>query len=168
MHFPRSATTRKRRPGEGDDLYHFLSDEQFDLAIVENRFIEWATVHSMARYGTLIEEVLPFLNQGKVVVREVDVQGFDSIRSHPLFSDGQKRRLLSIFILPENHEQLLTHITSRSPLAQEELTERLKSAEREIVYAERCDARVINREGQIDRAVADVEYIIAQYCGHQG
>ena len=35
LHFPRSATTRARRPHEGDDLYHFVTDVQFDAFIQE-------------------------------------------------------------------------------------------------------------------------------------
>ena len=79
--FPKSATTRERRKGEGDELYQFVSDADFDTLVAEGKVLEWAVVHGGARYGTLVEEILPPIQSGKTVVREVDVQGFDSIRS---------------------------------------------------------------------------------------
>ena len=85
LHFPRSATTRPKREGEGDDLYHFVSEEEFDRLIEENKVLEWAVVHGGARYGTLVDEIIPSVEEGKVVVREVDVQGFDSVRNHQFF-----------------------------------------------------------------------------------
>src|SRR5687767_3776733 len=61
LQFPRSATTRDRRPKEKDDLYHFVSDAEFDLLIRDDKLIEWATVHGGARYGTLVDEIIPFI-----------------------------------------------------------------------------------------------------------
>lgn len=161
LHFPRSATTRARRSGEGDDLYHFFSDTDFDSALREGKFLEWADVHAGARYGTLLDEIVPYIQRGKTVVREVDVQGFDSIRRHPLFSGNDPEyRLESIFLLPENTEQLVAHIQKRAPMEQEELTRRLKSMEKEMTYAPLCSAQVTSREGHLEDAIAEVEQII--------
>src|SRR3989344_4577103 len=119
LHFPRSATTRPRREGEGNDLYHFVSEEEFDRLGEEGKVLESAVVHGGARYGTLIDEIVPFIEQGKIVVREVDVQGFDSIRSHKLFRREKAPFLLhTIFILPENKDQLIHHITKRAPMSE--------------------------------------------------
>src|SRR3989338_3507170 len=71
LHFPRSATTRPRRDGEGNELYRFVSDEEFDQLIADNQFLEWAIVHGGERYGTLTEEIIPAIEEGKIVVREV-------------------------------------------------------------------------------------------------
>lgn len=160
-HFPRSATTRERRAGEGDDLYRFVSDEEFDRLIEADAVLEWAAVHSGARYGTLAEEIVPYLEEGKTVVREVDVQGFDSIRTHKLFrGDHAAYHLRTIFILPENKAQLIQHITKRAPMTQEELNHRMASMERELTYAELCDHTVINAEGKLAEAIANVERFI--------
>src|SRR3989344_5394072 len=160
-HFPRSATTRPRREGEGDDLYRFVSDAEFDALIAEDEVLEWAVVHGGARYGTLLEEIIPFIEEGKIVMREVDVQGFDSIRTHQLFrGEGAPYTLESIFILPENKAQLLEHITKRAPMNQEELNRRMASMEMELTYAELCDARVVNAEGKLKEAIAGVERVV--------
>lgn len=160
-HFPRSATTRERRKGEGDDLYRFVSEEKFDQLIEEDAVLEWAAVHSGARYGTLAEEIVPYLQEGKIVVREVDVQGFDSIRTHQLFrGESALYKLQSIFILPENKEQLIGHITKRAPMNQAELNHRMASMEKELTYANLCDHTVMNAEGKLKEAITEVERII--------
>lgn len=159
--FPRSATTRPRRKGEGDDLYRFLSDAEFDALVAADNVLEWAVVHEGARYGTLVEEIIPAIEQGKIVVREVDVQGFHSIRQHALFSGEQAPyRLQSIFILPENREQLIARIRARAPISEEELQRRIASMDREIADARLCSAQVVNREGRLEETIGKCEAVI--------
>lgn len=158
LHFPRSATTRKRRPREGDDLYRFVTEEEFDRLKTAGKLLEWASVHNAGRYGTLSDEIIPAIEKGMIVVREVDVQGFESIRSHPLFAGGKPRyRLQSIFILPESKAQLIHRITRRAPISEEELRSRLQSMERELRRADACSAQVRNREGALEETVHEVE-----------
>lgn len=162
LHFPRSATTRPRRSGEGDDLYRFVSDKEFDDLLHKRHILEWAVVHGGARYGTLLDEIIPYIDRGITVIREVDVQGFESIRTHLLFT-GQYARypLKTIFILPENKEQLLEHITKRAPIEKEELDRRIASMEKELSFAKDCTVQVINREGKLEETLKEVENIIA-------
>lgn len=156
--FPRSATTRERRKGEGTDLYHFVTDEEFSKLEAEKKLLESAVVHGGARYGTLISEIIPAIEAGKTVVREVDVQGFDSIRSHPLFIGNPPTHVLqSIFILPESKEQLIGHIRKRAPIAGDELKRRIESMEHELTYADLCNVQVRNTEGELEETLAEVE-----------
>lgn len=159
--FPRSATTRPRRPGEGEDLYRFVTDATFDALIAQGKVLEWAVVHGGPRYGTLEEEIIPAIQAGRVVVREVDIQGFHSIRAHPLFAgSAHPYRLQSVFILPENREQLIERIRKRAPIGEEELRHRIASMDRELEDAALCDARVVNREGGLLETMAEVEKVI--------
>lgn len=161
LHFPRSATTRARRSKEGNDLYRFVSDMEFDELLREERILEWAVVHGGARYGTLVDEIIPQIDAGKTVVREVDVQGFESIRKHPLFSGKKSAYVLqSIFILPESKEQLIKHITKRAPIAEEELKRRVASMEKELGYAKLCTASVVNAEGKLEETLEKVEALV--------
>jgi len=160
-HFPRSATTREKRQGEGDDLYHFLSEDEFDALIEDGKVLEWAVVHGGARYGTLADEIIPHIEDGETVIREVDVQGFDSISNHKFFrGDDSQYQLQSIFILPESKEQLLEQIAARAPMGEEELTRRLASMEKEFTYADLCDEQISNIEGKLDTTIAEVEGVI--------
>lgn len=159
--FPRSATTRARRPGEGDELYHFVSEQEFDAWLGDDKFLETAQVHRGARYGTLLSEIIPFIEQGKTVVREVDVQGFKSIRANPLFvGDKAQYRLQTIFILPENETQLIEHITKRAPIDKEELARRVASMQMELQTAQQTDVQIVNREGKLKQTIAEVEKAI--------
>ena len=178
-HFPRSATTRAQRSGEGEDLYRFVTDEEFDHLLSDGQILEWAVVHggplgsdesvrAGARYGTLLQEIVPLIENGKIVIREVDVQGFDSIRTHELFcGDDAPYLLQSIFILPESKTQLIEHITKRAPMEREELDRRLESTEQELTYANLCDVQIINAEGRIADAVSAVEKAITALPGAQ-
>jgi len=161
FHFPRSATTRARREGEGKELYHFLTDTEFDELLSENKVLEWATVHGGARYATIVSEIIPYIEQDKTVVREVDVQGFDSISHHPLFAgDHPQYTLQSIFIVPENTEQLIRRIQNRAPISDDELQRRVESMDKELDYANDCTHKVSNREGRLDETIGEVEGLI--------
>ena len=162
--FPRSATTRERREKEGDDLYHFVSDDDFSSWLAEEKFLEWAQVHKSARYGTLLSEIIPAIEQGKVVVREVDVQGFESLKNHALFQPRGPYRLQTIFILPENEEQLIAHIEKRAPMAKEELERRRESMRKELGLAEKTDQQIVNAEGHLSEAISAVEAAILLSC----
>ena len=161
LHFPKSATTRPQRTKEGADLYHFLNDKEFDALLEQEKILEHAVVHGGARYGTLVDEIIPYIEKGKTVIREVDVQGFESIKHHTLFSgDEPQYHLESIFILPESKEQLIAHITKRAPISKDELDRRIKSMEHELNFAPLCDAQVKNEEGKREETIRAVESLI--------
>lgn len=161
--FPRSATTRTQRKGEGDELYHFVSEEEFSQWMKEGKFLEWAQVHQGGRYGTLLSEILPPIEQGRTVVREVDVQGFESIRQHALFQAGGAYTLRTIFILPESEAQLLAHIQRRAPMEDKELQNRIESMRRELAVAGQTDTRIRNVEGKLKQTITEVEKTIDQH-----
>lgn len=161
LHFPKSATTRSRREGEGDEIYHFVSESEMDTLIASNKVLEWATVHGGARYATLIDEILPPIEQGKTVVREVDVQGFDSIHDDKRFQgESAQYKLQTIFLLPESKEQLLAHIEKRAPMTKEELAKRMESMEKELSYAAKCDEKIVNPEGKLEETFGKIEQLI--------
>ncbi len=158
--FPRSATTRERRPGEGDELYHFVSENDFTKWLDEGKFLEWAQVHKGARYGTLLNEIVPHIEHGKTVVREVDAQGFQSISRDPLFGPGGKYKLQTIFILPESAEQLIDQIQKRAPMPKEELDRRLASMKEELKIAEKTHVQITNPHGKLEDTIAAVRAAI--------
>lgn len=159
FHYPRSAVTRARRQGEGDENYHFVTNEEFDALLAGHKVLEWAIVHGHDRYATIESEIIPYIEQGKIVVREVDVQGFVTIMNSHTFHDG-KHHVQSIFILPESKEQIIAHIRKRAPISDDELQRRIHSMDKELAYADHCHARVLNREGKLDETVKEVERLI--------
>lgn len=159
FHYPRSATTRARRPGEGDEMYHFVTNEEFDALLADGKVLEWAIVHGHDRYATILEEIVPQIDAGNIVLREVDVQGFVSIQNSQIFRD-KTHPLQSIFILPQSVGQLVTHIEKRAGTTHDDLQRRIHSVEKELAYADHCDARVLNLEGKLKDTVKEVERLI--------
>lgn len=161
FHFPRSATTRTKREGEGNDLYHFVSEEEFSRMESEGKFLETAVVHGVGHYGTMVDEIIPMIEQGKTVIREVDVQGFHAISGNPLFAGKDSTYTLqSIFILPENTEQLIRRIQKRAPITEDELARRIASMDKELAFADGCTHKVVNKDGHLEETLAEVEGLI--------
>jgi guanylate kinase len=154
--YPISYTTRKIREGEKlDDVYHFIAREEFEKMIEENDFLEYAIVHSNEYYGTPKKDIVEPLMQGKTVVREVDIQGFNSIKEII-----PKEHLISIFMKVSDLEDLKQRILRRGEMSEEELQRRMDSAMKEMAKADQCDYQVENRWGEIRECVEKVEQII--------
>lgn len=154
--YPISHTTRQIRPGEKEgDVYHFISVERFKQGIEQEEFLEWAQVHGKDYYGTLKKPIMDALEHGNIVIREVDVQGFHSIRKVI-----PPENLVTIFLKAENLEKLLQRIARRGKLPEEELQRRMQSAEKEMKDADLFDYQVWSLEDKIPQCVDEVKKII--------
>ncbi|MFA6918143.1 MAG: guanylate kinase [Candidatus Gracilibacteria bacterium] len=154
--YPISYTTRKIREGEKpDDVYHFIAREEFEKMIKEDDFLEYAIVHSNEYYGTSKKDIMEALKAGKTVIREVDMQGFNSIKNII-----PKEQLVSIFMKVSDLDDLKQRILRRGQMSDEELKRRMDSAIKEMAKASQCDYQVENRWGEIKQCVDYVEQII--------
>ena len=137
-----SATTRDPRPGEEDGVaYHFLTDEAFDQAIQEGRFLEWAHVAGH-RSGTLLSEVDKNLSQGHSLILEIDVQG--ALQVKEIYPDA-----VLVFIEPHSKEELERRLRGRGTEAEKDVQLRLGIAAQEMELASSYDARVINDDLEV-------------------
>lgn len=154
--YPISYTTRAAREGENDgEVYHFVTREKFERMIKDGDFLEYAIVHSNNYYGTAKREIIDALEGGAVVIREVDIQGFHSIRKII-----PKKNLVSIFMKVSDLNDLKGRILMRGPLSDEELKRRLDSAAKELSQAVDCDYQVRNEWGKVKECVGAVDKII--------
>lgn len=154
--YPISYTTREPRDGEEDgQVYHFVSKQKFKDMIEAGDFLEYAVVHSDNYYGTYKDDIMIPLKNGAVVVREVDIQGYFSIKKLI-----PSENLVSIFMKVSDLDDLTNRILRRGEISDEELKRRLESAKKEIAQGEDCDYQVENAWGKINECVADVEKII--------
>lgn len=162
--FPISHTTREIRPGEKEgDVYHFISEKEFREGIEKGEFLEYAQVHKKDYYGTLKKPVMDALEAGRIVVREVDVQGFHSItRVIP------KENLVTIFIKAESLEKLKERIAKRGKLPAEEIERRMESARLELAEAGKFDYEVWSLEDKIPECVEAVRKIIMDEIAKAG
>lgn len=154
--YPVSYTTREMRPGEVDgEVYNFISREKFEQGIKDDSFLEYAVVHSDNYYGTSKNDILEPLKGGAVVVREVDIQGFHSIKDLV-----PAENLVSIFMKVSDLEDLKGRILRRGPISDDELAKRLDSARKEIAQSDQCNYQVDNKWGEFNASLSQVEKII--------
>ncbi|RDU61153.1 guanylate kinase [Helicobacter marmotae] len=142
IYFSISTTTRKKREGEIEGVhYHFVSKEQFLEDIKNHIFLEWAEVHTNF-YGTSLKPVEQALNEDKIVLFDVDVQGHQSIKAH--FGDFAK----SVFITTPNKEILKNRLIARGSDDLEMIEYRLQKAYSEMQHLEHFDYLLINDDIQ--------------------
>lgn len=154
--FPVSCTTRSKRPHERDgEVYYFISREEFEERIEHGEFLEYAKVHRDNYYGTLKEPIMKALEEGKTVIREVDVQGLRSIQSLV-----DKEHLVSIFLTVPDWETLQRRIQKRNETSVEEMERRYASYLTEMTWQHECTHVVESIEGQTGPLIEQVEKII--------
>lgn len=141
-YFSISTTTRNPRVGEEDGVdYLFTSKEEFQKDIDEGMFLEWAEVHGNF-YGTSLRPINEALNQGKLVIFDIDVQGFEQVI--------QKMRDITttVFITTPSLEELKNRLYGRGTDESDVIEKRLENAKKEIEYIEQYDYLVINDDLQ--------------------
>jgi guanylate kinase len=144
-HFPQvwistSMTTRPPRPGEVDGVhYRFVDDATFDAMVESGGFLEWAVVHSGARYGTPAQPVQEALAAGRPALLEIDVQGARQVRR--VLPDA-----FFVFLAPPSWEELVRRLVARGTEDDAERARRLVTAEQEIAAETEFDVTVVNRE----------------------
>jgi len=154
--FPASYTTRSPRPNEEEgDVYHFLSKEEFKEKIKNNKLLEWAIVHQDNYYGTSKKDILDALAEGKTVVREVDIQGVESIKEII-----PEENLVTVFITTDTWEELKERIIGRAPMSEEELAQRKESYIIEKQYSDKCNYVIHSITGKIQQALDDMDQIL--------
>ena len=155
--YPISVTTRDPRPGEKDGVvYHFVTRKKFEEMIKDKDLLEYAIVHNKEYYGTLKKPIIKALEKGKIVIREVDMQGCESI-----LKVFPKENLVSIFLTVPNKQDLIDRILKRGKLPEEEIKRRMQSAEKEFAKGGKiCDYQVPSLTGKVDECVKEVEEII--------
>ena len=158
MKYVTTMTTRHRRENEKDDVdYHFVSFEKFQDMIKNNELLEWASVYGNW-YGVPKGDVKQALDQGQDVMVKVDIQGVANIKK-------LLPQAISIFLMSPSAEELTTRLKQRRTESAFDLSLRLKKAEEEMKQLPKFDYVVVNRWGEIDRAVSDIKAIItAEKC----
>jgi guanylate kinase len=158
LHISVSATTRPRRAGEKDGVdYYFVSSERFQEMIDGNQLLEWAIVYGN-RYGIPREPVRQALQNGKDVIVKIDVQGAATIKKI-------LPQAVFIFLVTPYMEELKKRLRKRRTETSAALELRLKTAAEELQKLPMFDYVVVNRPGEIDRAVAEIVAIItAEKC----
>ena len=157
-HFVVTATTRTQRQGEQDGVnYIFLETGAFLKMKERDELLECAQVYGNW-YGVPRNQVRQGLRNGKDVFLKVDVQGADTVRE-------LAPEALFIFMIPSSLDDLRSRLTLRMTEKPSEMELRISIAESELSRVGEYDYRVVNREGQLEQAVAEIDAIItAEKC----
>jgi guanylate kinase len=159
MGFSVSATTRPSRGLERDGVdYHFLTLEEFKKRVDDGAFVEWEEVYPGKCYGTLRSELERMWSLGETALFDVDVEGGVNLR------EALGDQALSVFIQPPSLEVLRARLTRRGTDSAEVIEERLKKAERELEYASRFDAVLVNDD--LELACAQAIQLVREFIGY--
>ena len=153
-----TVTTRPQRPAEKDGVdYHFTSVERFQEMVEREELLEWAEVYNN-RYGVPKEAVRRVLQRGQDTIVKVDVQGAATIKKI-------LPQAVFIFLVPLSIERLINRLKQRRTESSLDLALRTRIAKEEMKQLPLFDYVVINRQGKIEQAVADIKAIItAEKC----
>ena len=154
FHFVVTATTRPPREGEihGVD-YFFLLEEEFMGLMREGELLEHALVYGEYK-GIPKDQVRRALASGKDVVMRLDVQGAATVRR--VIPDA-----LLIFLIAGSEDELLSRLRERGTETPVDLQRRIATIREEVKRIPEFDYVVVNRDGQLDRAVEKIAAIIA-------
>ena len=139
-----SATTRDPRFNEEQGVdYFYYSNQEFDAAIEEDQFLEWAEFAGN-RYGTPRAAVEEALTKGINVLLEIEIAGAKQVRAH-------SSEAILVFLEPPSWEELVSRLEGRGTDSPERRAARLALAQEELAAASLFDTVIINT--QVDEVV---------------
>lgn len=153
-----TTTTREPRPKETNgNPYYFVSRDQFEQAIKENRFAEYSTNENGAYYGVTKEELERVAHCGRIGIWRIDWKGVISARK--LFPN-----ILAIFISAPI-EILESRLRKRDFEKDENyFKERIIYTEEWLKHTDIYDYTIENEEGKLDEAIQKTLSIIEAHA----
>lgn len=146
-----SDTTREIRNGETNNIdYNFISKEEFQKNIDNNKYLEYASVHNNY-YGTPIENIDKNLNNGIDVILEIDIEGARKVNE-------KRKDAIFIFIMPPSMEVLKERLINRKTENENQLITRFKNAYKEINEVSKYNYVIVN--DNLDEAFIKMNSII--------
>lgn len=154
-----SYTTRAPRSGEqhGRD-YFFISREEFEAGITQNRWAEWARVHGNL-YGTSAQWIDDTLTAGKDILLDIDVQGARQMLV-------RFPQAITIFIRPPSMAALEARLTGRGTDDAATRALRLANAKEEMAQQDFYRHVVVNDD--LERAIRELIDLMARYRSMPG
>ncbi len=146
-----SCTTRSPRPGEIDGVnYFFISKEEFQDCINDNKFLEWAEFAGNY-YGTKKKYINQCLADGKDIILEIETNGAMQVKK-------QMPEAVLIFICPPSYETLENRLRGRHTEDEATIQKRLEEVKKELKAAENFDYKIVNDD--LETAITTLENVI--------
>jgi len=162
-------TSRLPREGETEGISHnFFTNEQFKQRVNTGQYLEYIEVRPGEYKGTSKEAISAILT-GKNVIWQVDEYAMAHIKriikeNMPEMADCILEKTITVYIAPEDWDQLREQYFRRDPQASEEkfLIKLARDREMWWQYHDRYDYVVINKRGKINDTVATIEKLVAK------
>ena len=137
-YFSISTTTRAPRVGEVNGVdYFFVTKEEFEKDIENDNFLEYAKVHDNY-YGTSLTPINKAVQEGKLVIFDIDVQGHEIVRSK------LDSIVTSVFITTPSLKVLEERLNARNTDSSDIIEKRIKNAKGEVEFFQDYDYLIIN------------------------
>jgi len=150
-YFSISTTTRAPRVGEQDGVDYLFTDiASFEKDIENGNFLEYAKVHNNY-YGTSLKPIQKALDEGKLVIFDIDVQG------HELVRQKLDSVTTSVFITTPSLKILDARLNARGTDDQDVIEKRIANSKIEINSIDTYDYIIINND--LDNATKELEAV---------
>lgn len=137
-YFSISTTTRAPRVGEVNGVdYFFVTKEEFEKDIENDNFLEYAKVHDNY-YGTSLTPINKAVQEGKLVIFDIDVQGHEIVRKK------LDSIVTSVFITTPSLKVLEERLNARNTDSSDIIEKRIKNAKGEVEFFQDYDYLIIN------------------------
>jgi len=147
-----SHTTRKPRPNEVEGVdYFFVNHDEFKKKIFNKEFFEYAQIFDNY-YGTTRNSVNGLLKNNNNILFDIDWQGTQQL------SKFRELKLIKIFLLPPNKEELKNRLIQRNQDNIEIISKRLKTYDNDIHHWSDYDHVIIN--DNLENCFLQIEKII--------
>jgi len=147
-----SHTTRKPRPNEVEGVdYFFVNHDEFKKKISNKEFFEYAQIFDNY-YGTTRNSVNELLKNNNNILFDIDWQGTQQL------SKFRELKLIKIFLLPPNKEELKNRLIQRNQDNIEIISKRLKTYDNDIHHWSDYDHVIIN--DNLENCFLQIEKII--------
>jgi guanylate kinase len=150
-----SHTTRKPRTNEVHGVdYFFVSKNEFEKLVVQKSFYEYAKIFNNY-YGTSKKSVKNIIDKKNDILFDIDWQGTQQL------SNFKELKLIKIFILPPNKEELKKRLVQRNQDNRKIVDQRLKCYDVDILHWSDYDYVVLN--DNLENCFKQIENIILSY-----
>ncbi len=153
LEFSISVTTRRPRAGEVNGRhYHFIDRTRFDAMVRDGALLEHASVFGNF-YGTPRAPIEAAIAEGRDVILDLDWQGAQQLRR------GLSADMVSVFVLPPDHQSLEKRLRSRAQDSEEVVNARMVELAEETSHWSEYDYIIIN--DALEASVALTRSILA-------
>lgn len=151
-----TTTTRTPRPEDTPGITYYFTDKTDFEAKIKNGEMMEHTVYADNYYGVQKSELEDKLKKFEVIFSNVEVQGRRNYTAAGI-------KNLSIFLVPDNLDDLKKRILKRGGVNEAELELRLETAKNEIKAAQEYQFQVVNKAGHLEETIDNVAKIIISH-----